>query len=54
MSRRVVVGLGGRSYDVLVGPGLLDAAGEAITPFLKRKRLAVVSDRRSGVCTGRG
>ena len=44
MSRRVVVGLGGRSYDVLVGPGLLDAAGEAITPFLKRKRLAVVSD----------
>jgi 3-dehydroquinate synthase len=44
MSRRLVVGLGGRSYDVLVGPGLLDAAGERIAPFLKRKRLAVVSD----------
>jgi 3-dehydroquinate synthase len=40
----VAVGLGARSYDVLVGPGLLDMAGERIAPFLKRRRLAVVSD----------
>ena len=44
MSRRVAVGLGDRSYEVLVGPGLLDAAGREIAPFLKRKRVAVVSD----------
>jgi 3-dehydroquinate synthase len=44
MTRTVVVGLGERSYEVLVGPGLLDGAGERIAPFLKRKRVAVVSD----------
>jgi 3-dehydroquinate synthase len=44
MTRTVAVGLGTRSYEVLVGPGLLDAAGTRIAPFLKRKRLAVVSD----------
>jgi len=44
MTRHVAVGLGERSYEVLVGPGLLDAAGARIAPFLKRKRLAVVSD----------
>jgi len=44
MTRTVGVGLGDRSYEVLVGAGLLDAAGTRIAPFLKRKRLAVVSD----------
>ena len=44
MTRTVVVGLGERSYEVLVGPDLLDGAGARIAPFLKRKRLAVVSD----------
>jgi 3-dehydroquinate synthase len=44
MIRTVAVGLGARSYDVLVGPGLLDAAGARVGPRLKRKRLAVVSD----------
>ncbi len=44
MTRRVAVGLGARSYEVLVGPGLLDLAGERIAPFLKRKQVAVVSD----------
>ncbi len=44
MTRAIAVGLGDRSYDVLVGPGLLDAAGARIAPLLKRKRLAVVSD----------
>jgi 3-dehydroquinate synthase len=44
MTRTVGVGLGERSYEVLVGPGLLDSAGMRIAPFLKRKRVAVVSD----------
>ena len=42
--RRIPVGLGQRAYDVLVGEGLLDAAGEHIRPFAKRGRTAVISD----------
>lgn len=44
MIRTIPVGLGRRSYEVLVGQGLLDDAGVRITPFLKRPRTAVVSD----------
>jgi 3-dehydroquinate synthase len=44
MNRKIAVGLGQRAYDVWVGQGLLDRAGEAMTPFLKRRRTAVVSD----------
>jgi 3-dehydroquinate synthase len=44
MSRSVAVGLGDRAYEVVIGPGLLDQAGVRIAPFLKRRRLAVVSD----------
>ena len=44
MTRRVVVGLGERAYDVEIGPGLLDQAGARIAPLLKRPRIAVVSD----------
>lgn len=44
MSRTISVGLGARAYDVVVGEGLLDTAGRAIAPFLKRGRTAVVSD----------
>jgi 3-dehydroquinate synthase len=44
MSRTVAVGLSARSYEVRVGSGLIDRAGEAIAPFLKRRRVAVVSD----------
>jgi len=40
----IPVGLGERAYEVLVGDGLVDAAGEHIRPFLKRGRTAVVSD----------
>jgi 3-dehydroquinate synthase len=36
--------LGERAYEVLVGEGLLDAAGQHMRPFLKRGRTAVVSD----------
>jgi 3-dehydroquinate synthase len=44
MSRTVSVGLGERAYDVLVGEGLIEAAGRLIAPFQSRGRTAVVSD----------
>jgi 3-dehydroquinate synthase len=44
MSRTVPVGLGERAYDVLVGDGLIEAAGRLIAPLLARGRTAVVSD----------
>jgi 3-dehydroquinate synthase len=44
MSAAVTVGLGERAYEVVIGPVLLDQAGTRIAPFLKRRRLAVVSD----------
>ncbi len=42
--RKIIVGLEGRAYPVLVGPGLVARAGELIAPYLKRPRTAVVSD----------
>ena len=44
MTRAILVGLGPRSYQVRVGQGLLDAAGEAMAPLMKRKRTAIVTD----------
>jgi len=44
MTRTIGVGLGARSYEVVVGPGLIARAGELTAPFLKRRRTAVVSD----------
>jgi 3-dehydroquinate synthase len=44
MSRKIEVGLEERSYEVWVGPGLIDGAGEALAPLLKRRRTAIVSD----------
>ena len=45
---RVAVDLGTRSYDVLIGPGLLDDAGARVTPLLRRKRVAIVTDSHVG------
>lgn len=45
MIRTLPVDLGERAYDVLVGPGLLDQAGARLRPFLRRDRVAVVSDQ---------
>ena len=46
MSPRIVpVGLGARSYEVVIGRGLLDEAGRRIAPFLKNRRVAIVSDQ---------
>ncbi len=43
MSETISVGLGARSYDIHVGPGLLSQAGTLLAP-LTRGRVAIVSD----------
>ena len=40
----VRVGLGARSYDVLIGNGLLDPAADRLAPLARGSRLLVVSD----------
>ncbi len=52
MIRAIPVGLGARAYDVLVGPGLIDAAGERLADIIPRKRTVIVSD--ATVATLRG
>lgn len=44
MMDTVSIPLAGREYDVLIGPGLIDRAGELISPFLGRPKVAVLSD----------
>jgi 3-dehydroquinate synthase len=44
MTRTIPAALGARSYEVLVGPGLIARAGALIAPHLKRPRTAIVSD----------
>ena len=54
MIRTVPVGLGDRAYDVVIGPGLLDQAGERIAAVLgKRKRVAIVTDAHVGAYHGK-
>ena len=48
MITTIPVGLGARAYDVVVGTGLIDRAGEHIAPLLKRKRVAIVTDTNVG------
>lgn len=44
MRETVHVKLGARSYDVEIGPGLIDEAGARIAPLLPRPRVAVLTD----------
>jgi 3-dehydroquinate synthase len=44
MTRTVTVGLGPRAYEVVIGQGVLDQAGQRLLPYLKNRRAAVVSD----------
>lgn len=44
MNEIVHVNLADRSYDVHIGPGLLEAAGALIAPLLERPKVAVVTD----------
>jgi 3-dehydroquinate synthase len=41
---KVRVDLGERGYDILIGDGLLDRAGELVRPLAKRPRVFVVAD----------
>jgi 3-dehydroquinate synthase len=52
MSRAIPVGLGERAYEVRIGPGLLDRAGQIAAPFLPRGRTVIVTDRN--VCDHHG
>ena len=38
------VDLAGRSYDIAIGPGLIDRIGELSTPLLARPRVIIVTD----------
>ncbi|UDF27974.1 UNVERIFIED_ORG: 3-dehydroquinate synthase [Roseateles sp. XES5] len=42
--RTVRVDLGDRSYDILIGPGLIAAAGREIASRLKGRKIAVITD----------
>ncbi|WP_411036741.1 3-dehydroquinate synthase [Shinella sp. BYT-45] len=42
--RAVRVDLGDRSYDILIGPGLIAAAGREIAGRLKGRKIAVITD----------
>jgi 3-dehydroquinate synthase len=46
MSERetLTVALGARSYDIVIGPGLIAQAGALAAPFAPRRRAAVVTD----------
>lgn len=45
MSRLITVGLGSRTYDVVVGGGLIDRAGLELAPFMPRRRTVVITDQ---------
>ena len=40
----VSVGLGERSYDIRVGPGLIENAGQQITSVIRGSRVFVITD----------
>ncbi len=42
--QRQRVALGERSYDILIGAGLLDATGEHLAPLLPQPRVVIVTD----------
>ncbi len=46
MIERIEVALGARSYEILVGEGLLGQAGRLIRPHLKEPRAFIVTDER--------
>ncbi|MCC7319768.1 MAG: 3-dehydroquinate synthase [Rubellimicrobium sp.] len=44
--RKVRVDLPGRGYDILIGQGLIAAAGDHLAPLLRRRRVAIVTEER--------
>ena len=45
---RLRVELGPRSYDILIGPGLIAEAGKHLRPLLSEPRTFIVTDERVG------
>jgi 3-dehydroquinate synthase len=45
VNRAITVGLAGRAYEVVIGQGLIEAAGTWIAPLLTRRFAAVVMDQ---------
>ncbi len=43
-TERLRVALAERSYDILVGPGLIESAGAAMLPLLRRRQAVIVTD----------
>ena len=46
--RTVRVSLGDRSYDILIGPGLIEAAGREIASRMKGRKVAIITDEHVG------
>ena len=44
-ARTIRVDLAGRGYDIAIGPGLIDRAGELSRPLLAAPRVTIVSDQ---------
>jgi 3-dehydroquinate synthase len=44
-AERVTVALGGRSYEILVGSGLIGQAGALMRPLMAERRAVIVTDR---------
>ena len=44
----VHLSLGERSYDILIGPGLIGEAGALLAPHLARPRVAIITDEAVG------
>ena len=44
LGQKVAVALPGRSYDIHIGPGVLGRAAALLTPLLRRRRVAIVTD----------
>lgn len=45
---RITVGLGARSYDILIETGLIAAAGPVLAPYARAGRLVIVTDDQVG------
>jgi 3-dehydroquinate synthase len=45
-AERLRVALGDRSYDILVGPGLIESAGALMLPLLRRRQAVIVTDEQ--------
>jgi 3-dehydroquinate synthase len=45
-TERLSVALAERSYDIVVGPGLIETAGAAMLPLLRRRQAVIVTDEQ--------